>query len=340
MVDLKLPKDEVSDASEYINKFVDCFKEELQSKAPSGLCLDEFRSGSYYDKTKIGSPDEFDIMFYPSNINLKAEFDDRLPGYCKIKIQGQPPPEYRDLVTKDGYLNPWKFKDKLFKLFSECIRSASFRPGRRTKRTERPPESPAFTVLFDTVPGKQPIDIDLVPSVQIQGWPKVARKIKPHWLKKEHAKHAMKMYHAVAKSCPYDVPNKELYWRISFSHAEKTLVKFANNGNGNSRRKDIFRIMKQLKHYVKEQNPDKIEKFCSYHLKMFMLNEFDSWRGEVSNQDDLLILVLETVYRLTRCLQRSTILNYFIRNDNILKFVPHGELDLVCKSFEKYNSSS
>ena len=66
----------------------------------------------------------------------------------------------------------------------------------------RPEESPAFTVLFNTgIPGKPEIDIDLVPCIRFKGWPRVARKLKPHWIRKDKAEQAMTEYHVVTKTC-------------------------------------------------------------------------------------------------------------------------------------------
>ena len=65
--------------------------------------------------------------------------------------------------------------------------------------------SPAYTVFYDAFPGKKPIDIDLVPCFNIDGWPpdKIARKINPSWIAIDDVvNRAMKYYDVVCKTCP------------------------------------------------------------------------------------------------------------------------------------------
>lgn len=69
---------------------------------------------------------------------------------------------------------------------------------------DRKPESPAFTLLFDLgISDKSPIDIDLVPAIRIDGWPKTAREIHPSkWIEKSTAEKAMQCFHVVTKRFP------------------------------------------------------------------------------------------------------------------------------------------
>lgn len=69
---------------------------------------------------------------------------------------------------------------------------------------DRKPESPAYTLLFNLgISGKPPIDIDLVPAIRIDGWPKPARKIGPSkWIEKNMAERAMQCFHVVTKKFP------------------------------------------------------------------------------------------------------------------------------------------
>jgi hypothetical protein len=63
--------------------------------------------------------------------------------------------------------------------------------------------SPAFTVLYDLgVQDAKEIDIDLVPAIRIEGWPKTAREICPHWLRDSSVENAMKCFHVVTKTFP------------------------------------------------------------------------------------------------------------------------------------------
>lgn len=68
----------------------------------------------------------------------------------------------------------------------------------------RKPESPAYTLLFSLgIRGKAPIDIDLVPAIRIDGWPKTARKVKSGtWIDDNAAKKAMQCFYLVTKRYP------------------------------------------------------------------------------------------------------------------------------------------
>lgn len=81
----------------------------------------------------------------------------------------------------------------------------------------RKPESPAYTLLFNLgIPGKTAIDIDLVPAIRIDGWPKTAREVRSGtWIDDEAAKKAIQCFYLVTKRYPgginllitFSVPN-------------------------------------------------------------------------------------------------------------------------------------
>lgn len=70
--------------------------------------------------------------------------------------------------------------------------------------TPRKPESPAYTLQFNLgIPDKTPIDIDLVPAIRIEGWPKTAREVKSGtWIDDDAAKKAMQCFYLVTKRYP------------------------------------------------------------------------------------------------------------------------------------------
>jgi hypothetical protein len=80
---------------------------------------------------QIDYDDEFDFMFYPK-ANMEADFTDCPPGFCKIKKGRTTNTSLDPLLNKNGYLVPSRFKEKMFNIFDECIKSGSFREGRRT----------------------------------------------------------------------------------------------------------------------------------------------------------------------------------------------------------------
>lgn len=201
----------------------------------------------------------------------------------------------------------------------------------------RKPESPAYTLLFSLeIRGKAPIDIDLVPAIRIDGWPKTARKLKSGtWIDDNAAKKAMQCFYLVTKRYPEDHPDVCQLWRVSFSHAEKELILHANKSD-NGCRKDILKILKKIKEDIKEniklKTPVEMNKFCSYHLKMFILEFFDKQRN--FSKENKYHLVKECIKQLAKCVRNGTIKNYFIPRDNVLQSVPEEERLYVIRELE------
>ncbi|XP_048755146.2 cyclic GMP-AMP synthase-like [Ostrea edulis] len=299
----------------------------------SHIPLDVLKSGSYYDRTKIDYDDEFDFMFYPK-ANMEADFTHCPPGFCKIKKIRTTNKSLDSLCNENGYLVPNRFKDYMFNIFKECIESGNFREGRRTKRKKRLDGSPAFTVLYDLqVQGVKPIDIDLVPAIRVEGWPQTAREIRPQWLRDSNVKIATECFHVVTKTFPGSHPDSNLLWRVSFSHAEKELILHANQYD-NGCRKEVFKLLKKVKENIKEESQSEIDKFCSYHLKMFMLKFYE-------NHDSFDMELKETRFKqsikeLTKCVRNGKIENYFIPEDNVLHFVSREEKHLVAEKLQKF----
>ncbi|XP_056007288.1 cyclic GMP-AMP synthase-like [Ostrea edulis] len=328
---IKRSKHETQIRVERVNKFL----ENLQyiMERTSDIPLDVLKSGSYYDRTKIDYDDEFDFMFYPK-ANMEADFTHCPPGFCKIKKSRTTNKSLDSLCNENGYLVPNRFKEKMFNIFEDCIKSGNFREGRRTKRKPRLVGSPAFTVLYDLqVRGVNPIDIDLVPAIRVEGWPPTAREIRPQWLRESNAKHAMKCFHVVTKTFPDEHPDGDLLWRVSFSHAEKELILHANQYDKGCR-KGVFKLLKKVKENIKYGSPSEIDKFCSYHLKMFMLKFYDN--HDSFDKDQKETLFKQSIKELTKCVRNGKIENYFIPKDNILHFVSKKEKNFVAEKLQTF----
>uniref|UniRef100_A0A8W8MF55 C2H2-type domain-containing protein n=1 Tax=Magallana gigas TaxID=29159 RepID=A0A8W8MF55_MAGGI len=315
------PREDSTLRTDSINKFIDDLL--VVMDRISDIPIKLMRSGSYYDRTKIDYNDEFDFMFY-ADIRMEADFTNCPPGYCKIRKGMTVKPDLDPFIDRNGYLVPEKYKAHMFDIFEKCRTDSSFRQGRRTQKQDRKPESPAYTLLFDLgISGKPPIDIDLVPAIKIDGWPKPARKIGPSkWIEKSMAERAMQCFHVVTKKFQEAHQDSRLLWRISFSHAEKELILHANMSD-NGCRKDVFKILKRIKENMKSKNPTEMDKFCSYHLKMFILRFYDK-HGDFSKERKL-DLLKESIKQLAKCVREGTIENYFIPKDNVLQSVPEKE---------------
>ncbi|XP_071158170.1 cyclic GMP-AMP synthase-like receptor isoform X2 [Mytilus edulis] len=327
-----LTKSETSVAVTETKKLVDTFFEHLRVLSPT-LKWQRFNSGSYYDKTKNDQADEFDIMIYPDNIQVEVNFDSPISGFYKVKFESPRVEEnLKNQVETNGYIHPGKFKEYVFGLFDQVFQSTEHHMFRRVTKKERSDNSsPAYTIFYNGIPGK-PIDIDLVPCFRINTWPCIARKINPTWI---HSKlgnivnDAIKCYDVVSKTCPDDVEDSHLFWRLSFSYTEKKLVNSANSVDKFSTKKTVFRLIKSLIQELKDNNPAIMKKFCSYHIKQFMFKQYDTW-GEIYDDAKTLRNVLQ---KLLEQLSSSPpfIENYFIEKDNVIRYVPQTEIALIVK---------
>ncbi|VDH92364.1 cyclic GMP-AMP synthase [Mytilus galloprovincialis] len=332
----KLAMEEVSPAAKAINSFTNEFIKKL--KEISTLNWSSFNIGSYYDKTKNCHPDEFDIMIYP-NLSVEVNFDViKIPGFYKVKLVSPRVQELEHVLDNDRYIIPGKFKNYAFEMFDRVLGTDGIRQGRRTKKMPKPGGcSPAYTVFYDAFPGKKPIDIDLVPCFNIDGWPpdKIARKINPSWIAIDDVvNRAMKYYDVVCKTCPEDATDKNLLFRLSFSRTEKMLINHANSADKLNLKKNAFRFIKLCIQDLKDKHPGEIKKFCSYHIKQFMLTQYDTWptreREGVRIQRYLIGELIKTL-----SLANPTIANYFITNDNVIRYVPSEEIAVIVKGLQE-----
>ncbi|XP_076078031.1 uncharacterized protein LOC143048305 isoform X2 [Mytilus galloprovincialis] len=332
----KLAMEEVSPAAKAINSFTNEFIKKL--KEISTLNWSSFNIGSYYDKTKNCHPDEFDIMIYP-NLSVEVNFDViKIPGFYKVKLVSPRVQELEHVLDNDRYIIPGKFKNYAFEMFDRVLGTDGIRQGRRTKKMPKPGGcSPAYTVFYDAFPGKKSIDIDLVPCFNIDGWPpdKIARKINPSWIAIDDVvNRAMKYYDVVCKTCPEDATDKNLLFRLSFSRTEKMLIKHANSADKLNLKKNAFRFIKLCIQDLKDKHPGEIKKFCSYHIKQFMLTQYDTWptreREGVRIQRYLIGELIKTL-----SLANPTIANYFITNDNVIRYVPSEEIAVIVKGLQE-----
>jgi hypothetical protein len=131
-----------------------------------------------------------------------------------------------------------------------------------------------------------------------------------------------------------DIPDRNILWRLSFSKAEKKLLTYANSKDPSAFKKNAFRFTKKCIQDLRESNPGKIEKFCSYHLKQFMFSQYDTWPKQIYSETCIQKFILEN---LIHALSRSNprIYSYFIPNDNVLKYIPQEEIDLISKGLQE-----
>ncbi|XP_071177885.1 uncharacterized protein [Mytilus edulis] len=129
--------------------------------------------------------------------------------------------------------------------------------------------------------------------------------------------------------------NENLQWRISFSVAEKMLIySFSHT------QLLCYALLKILMKEIVNGNEDLKDLFCSYFLKTLMFwmseeNETSVWRP-----DNIIPCYMACLKRLLYCIEYSTLLHYFIPNNNFfyLKFnnkQRNSLINFLTKSFQK-----
>lgn len=131
-----------------------------------------------------------------------------------------------------------------------------------------------------------------------------------------------------------DIPDRNILWRLSFSNAEKKLLTYANSTDPSGFKKNAFRFIKKCVQDLRERNRGKINKFCSYHLKQFMFSQYDKWPNQETSEACIQKCILENLIR-TLNTSTPTIYNYFIPRDNVLKYIPQEEIDLISKGLQE-----
>lgn len=131
-----------------------------------------------------------------------------------------------------------------------------------------------------------------------------------------------------------DIPDSNILWRLSFSNAEKKLLTYANSTDPSGFKKNAFRFIKKCVQDLRERNRGKINKFCSYHLKQFMFSQYDKWPNQETSEACIQKCILENLIR-TLNTSTPTIYNYFIPRDNVLKYIPQEEIDLISKGLQE-----
>ena len=176
------------------------------------------------------------------------------------------------------------------------------------------PKGPAVTFTID---GK--IDVDLVLSLEISGWPSCAKRwgvfaTKRTWPKQEEVEQIKLIdprFHLVAKPCPAEqseAAKSQKFWRISFSEAEKTLLSKASD------EKKYFRIAKA----IFEGKKDHLKPLTSFYLKTLFL-DLRSENPRAINKGNLLgINVVKFFSSLIARLRRGQLPHYFVRDEDLL----------------------
>ena len=139
--------------------------------------------------------------------------------------------------------------------------------------------------------------------------------------------------HLVAKQPKGDnVPEDEngIFWRFSFSAAEKKLFLRGGDGEASSCRKQILRILKALREELR------LHPLTSYHLKTILLHECEAYpHPNQWSYDSLSERFLSFLQRLEDSLKQFNCPHYFITHLNLFEFFGRQRCDELAKKIKE-----
>ena len=293
-----------------------------------------FIQGSYYEKLRVSSPEEFDVMLVFEAHLIRRFFEVKEycrdhPGFAKLVFNDCVPrgrEVWGKFLSRDGkFLSP----EKLMRHFYELIQHAVKMPrGRRDLKIKQ--HGPAVTLTID---GK--IDVDLVLSVEVLKWPSCAKgwgstsRAWPSTREVEQIKMKEPKFHLVAKPCPEKQrtsTDSHLFWRISFSEAEKTLLKSASSD------KKYYRITKAI--YLAKKSS--LKPLTSFHLKNLFLHyrsEHPRAKHDDSNLGESVVCFLQC---LINRLERGSLRHFFVNRRNLVSEMSEAERKDVVDKLTRY----
>lgn len=288
-------------------------------------------TGSYYERSKVGEPDEFDLMLAVGKLELDGEpyggdEDDGMSeppkGFTRVMIDmGEEQIWSRDsCVDERGMLSASRVKSVFSRLVIEAIQHLGY--GRWVDVRS---QGPAVTLIMTNNNTGRKYSIDLTLAIKDKSWPDDADEWKTRsrngWPKRDLVRTIWQGgCHLVAKQPKGTIVSereKGFFWRYSFSEAEKKLFLRGDDGEASSCRQKVLRILKALK---EELN---LHPLKSYHLKTMLLYECEA-NPNPSNWKDSCLgeRFMGLLQRLEKCLRQKKCPHYFIKEFNLLEMFP------------------
>lgn len=293
--------------------------------------LSIFHAGSYYDRVKVGEPDEFDLMLVVENLTLDAEpyeedEDDGMreppTGYTRVMIdRGEEVMWQQDsCVNSRGMLNAVQVKAVFVRLIRSAIKNLGYE-----QCIDVETHGPAATLQITDTNNGRVYSVDLVLVIRDKSWPEDAEG----W--RQRQRKGWPKPHLVQEICQDgcflvtrqpkggNVPDREkgFLWLFTFPAAEKKLFHKGGHGEQSSCRKQVLRIMKALKEQLN------LHPLKSYHLKTMLFYECEA--NPHANQwssDRLSERFIGLLQRLENCLKQANCPHYFIQNFNLFEWFP------------------
>ncbi|XP_056639349.1 cyclic GMP-AMP synthase-like receptor [Diorhabda sublineata] len=286
-----------------------------------------FYGGSYYDKLKVGKPEEYDLDFlltFPENGEPTIEVSDK-PGFVNVVINNyrdisstnineKKCDKYESLLVETKYLSTlevlkWfeRVLDKALKEFLKVEGEGHLFKVKLNVEDELDVYGtlvkafPAFTLKLKSKDIK--LDLDLVPCFQFTDtdWPKGNYKPNPFPQKKT--------FLVVPKSpkCEGEqIKGIVKYWRLSFQEQERLIL----TGDQYNNMKAVLRLLKKLR-------DQKNHKIASYYIKTMFLWEVDTREPAFWSQS-LSVVFMEMLRKYEELLRIKNIPYYWNTDYNLI----------------------
>ncbi|XP_078596997.1 cyclic GMP-AMP synthase-like receptor 3 [Branchiostoma floridae x Branchiostoma japonicum] len=292
---LKLDDEQTKCAKElvrrYIGAIIDSVKEQIDAGRPqrANRCRIE-HTGSMYEGTKFGQPDEFDIMVVIDG-SEDVEGEEMTPGYARLQAWQHP---HRFSRCLDGYqnINPTKMLDWFYGLVQRGVNKVSMATWSPVSLSVSR-HGPAVMVNINERYGLY-IDVDLVLCIQLDQTYYVAKPYRPY--ADEPPDWSLRC-------------DPAMLWRQSFSVTETRMISRIDGAN--ECRRDCLRVLKS----VFRREPG-LDKFTSFHLKTVLLRmcqEEDQWQSSKMGE-----LFLDLLRRIESCLRDRRLPHFYLPELNLL----------------------
>ncbi|XP_025163166.1 cyclic GMP-AMP synthase-like [Harpegnathos saltator] len=324
-----LEKENVKQTNEHLNKIINKLIEKM--KEQNSLFNKTFQkiawTGSFYKKTKVGLPDEFDlnliIQLPIKKDDMKLSTDLNLPGYIKIHTKiyennnlNMDAKAYSDMMgfidqDQDQYLDQEKFRRWIESILNKVAFTTN---GNNDIKIDDyiikvSKSGPAFTLSFQDVLS-YPINVDLVPVLAFKSRD-FPRQCSIYQTLQDSDKDIFLVPKPLSnKNIFYANSRPSHYWRLSFYIFEKDML------SKYGRAKPIIR---QLKKFRETQNWKSI---ASYYIETLCFHHLERFETRESNTS-LLFTMLENLHE---AFEISCIKHYWDKNINLLENIEKDEM--------------
>ncbi|XP_023250609.1 cyclic GMP-AMP synthase-like [Seriola lalandi dorsalis] len=359
--DLKIRQGERSWAAAVVNDFRENLLKFLRSSSdqPFFQTAEFLTTGSYFEKVKIHSPDEFDMMLKlqaPSRL-IMTELDHGL--FYRLDLnRATRSPIQAFLLENERTLSSSKVLSEMYRLVRKFLKTYKVPDSRyRWEVNRKRPHSPAVTLSLCRTEdnSEEIISVDVVPALEVhssQGWPLAVRNGPDvdDWLGKKVRQEikSLPCYFVPKRLKGRNQGNKEEAkesWRISFSLIEKKMI----TSHGNTKtccesnatkccRKQCLMLLKSLIEGLKQRFPKELDDLCSYHGKTVFLHTLSiRFNDSMWTPQQLPVCFLHLLGCLEDHARRGSLPHFFVSKCNLFstKVFPRRALAFLVNALEE-----